>query len=524
VIIPAKSVFQTHKTLGHHKAPAGKNTTQLRILKANSDVFSKLVATSPCNRTDSWFFYSAIYLKSIGYILPNCFYDKRELTKVQQSALRAFLAKCGFNRNTACAIVFAPICYGGCGFFSLYLIQGEGQILQFLTHWRTNTTAGNLLRIAVSWVQLHLGISWFCLGDTTTPLPHFPGRWLKSLRQFLSQINGTLEVDDFFLPPLQRANDVYVMDMVLASDKFSTKEVCLINYCRMYLQAVTVADLCLPDGVSLDPSFLTGNPTSTSSTSKWIHINQARPSEPCWRLWRRACAMWSHKSQLHFPLGPWTQPDDQLRRSWPHYYDRANGEFYIRNLSGYKRCVSIDPVRFSPISQLDWQPTPTSIPVHARMSLNGVHWIPIIPYVVPILPTPPPIATSFSDFISFLDEWETELFADLTMNVDCYEFIRLVETQKVRNTHGQLITVSDGSDNAGAMTFGWTISLPDGTCLAQCAGPAYGPFGTSFRAEGYGFLSVSRFLLRLHEYCGIQPAWCVQLMTDNLGLLTRIEQ
>jgi hypothetical protein len=60
VTIPAKSAYQTHKTLGHHKAPAGKNTTQLRILKANSDVFSKLVATSPCNRTDSWFFYSAI--------------------------------------------------------------------------------------------------------------------------------------------------------------------------------------------------------------------------------------------------------------------------------------------------------------------------------------------------------------------------------------------------------------------------------------------------------------------------------
>jgi hypothetical protein len=145
VTIPAKSTYQTHKTLRHHKAPAGKNTTQLRILKANSDVFSKLVATSPCNRTDLWFFYLAIYLKSIGYVLPNCFYEERELTKVQQLALRAFLAKCGFNRNTHHSIVFAPIRFGGCGFFALYLIQGEGQILQFLTHWRTVTTAGNLL-------------------------------------------------------------------------------------------------------------------------------------------------------------------------------------------------------------------------------------------------------------------------------------------------------------------------------------------------------------------------------------------
>jgi hypothetical protein len=129
VTIPAKSAYETHKTLGHHKAPTGKNLTQLRIHQANSNIFSKLVATSSCNRTNAWFFYSAIYLKSIGYVLPNCFYDEQELLKVQKSALRAFLAKCGYNRNTQRTIVFAPIRFGGCGSFPLLLIQGEEQIV-----------------------------------------------------------------------------------------------------------------------------------------------------------------------------------------------------------------------------------------------------------------------------------------------------------------------------------------------------------------------------------------------------------
>jgi hypothetical protein len=249
VTIPAKSAYETHKTLGHYKAPAGKNTTQLRVLQANSDTFGKLVSTSPCNRSNSWFFYSAIYLKSIGYVLPNCFYNERELLKVQKTALQAFLAKCGFNRNTQRTIVFAPIRYGGCGFSPLYLLQGEGQILQFLTHWRTNTTAGNLLRITVSWIQLHLGASWFFLADTIPPLPHIPGRWLQSLQEFLGRIEGSFEVDDFFLPPTQRIKDVYIMDLVLRSNKFNSTEVQLINYCRMYLQAVTMSDICLADGV-----------------------------------------------------------------------------------------------------------------------------------------------------------------------------------------------------------------------------------------------------------------------------------
>ena len=83
VTIPEKSAYTPHKTLGHHKAPAGSNLTQLQILRANSDVYAKLVSTSPCTRTESWYFYNAIYLKAVGYVLPNCFFTRKALRKVQ---------------------------------------------------------------------------------------------------------------------------------------------------------------------------------------------------------------------------------------------------------------------------------------------------------------------------------------------------------------------------------------------------------------------------------------------------------
>jgi hypothetical protein len=109
------------------------------------------------------------------------------------------------------------------------------------------------------------------------------------------------------------------------------------------------------------------------------------------------------------------------------------------------------------------------------------------------------------------------------MAVDCYEFLDLVNSQIVADNAIHLLTVSDGSDDAGSMTFGWVISLPNGRRLAHCAGPAYGPTGSSFRAEGYGFLSVSRFLVRLCAFCSVQPNWHIQMLTDNKGLLTRLE-
>jgi hypothetical protein len=69
---------------------------------------------------------------------------------------------------------------------------------------------------------------------------------MKSLQNFLAHIDASLdELDDFLCPPIQRTNDVYIMDLVLHSNSFTPKEICLINYCCMYLQAIMMADICL---------------------------------------------------------------------------------------------------------------------------------------------------------------------------------------------------------------------------------------------------------------------------------------
>jgi hypothetical protein len=95
VTTPSKYVYTTHKMLGHYKAPAGTNQTQLQVLLTTSNGYAKLVAMSPCNCMDSWFFYTAVYLKSLGYVLSNCFFPAKALKKVQKNVLCAFLAKCG---------------------------------------------------------------------------------------------------------------------------------------------------------------------------------------------------------------------------------------------------------------------------------------------------------------------------------------------------------------------------------------------------------------------------------------------
>jgi hypothetical protein len=152
--------------------------------------------------------------------------------------------------------------------------------VRLLKHWRTDTDAGQLLGIAVSWTQLHLWTSFCFLHDTITmPLPHLPGRWLKLLWTFLAGIKGSLELDIGYLPPIQRHNDSYIMDSVLNAGYVLDSKVCQINHCQMYLQAITVSDLCLADGVLLDCDMFHGRPGPTSSTSSWIQIKHIREGD-----------------------------------------------------------------------------------------------------------------------------------------------------------------------------------------------------------------------------------------------------
>ncbi len=49
------------------------------------------------------------------------------------------------------------------------------------------------------------------------------------------------------------------------SDKFTIVQIKVLNYCRLYLQVVTVSDLCQANGTHIDAGYLSGYPTLLSS-------------------------------------------------------------------------------------------------------------------------------------------------------------------------------------------------------------------------------------------------------------------
>ena len=512
--IPPRTAYCSHKTLGHHIDPAGNLRQQQRVLTEKSKDTAMFIASSPLSRREAWTYYFSIFLPSIGYTLPNTHFSQKALSKIQAKASSAIIAKCGYNRNTKRLIIFGPLRLGGASFRHLYTEQGIGQIQLFLRHWRSPLQCGTLLRIAYAWAQASIGTSKPFLSDVHTPLPHFESKWLKSLRDFLATINGSIATDTDPVPPTQRVHDCHLMDSVVSNPAFSPSQIRQVNYCRLYLQAHTLSDITMANGVCLDPAIMLGQRSLLSSHTKHHHFKQDRPSNLAWTQWRRACLLWSNPAGfLHQPLGAWLHAPQQLRHDWPAY-GSPQGDFYLRVCDGFEQ--------FSPApnGRLIRSATTTSIP-------NDSNPVTIIPapggwsvddsppgrYKPPLPSTP---AGTFSEFLQQLDPWETSLFPLL-------QLFSFPTTIAAYLSNSKASAASDGSvifSRHGA--FGWCLSLRNGTRLATCAGPAFGAKPSSYRAEAYGMLSILRFLLRLGEYCADALYPNILLVCDNLSLVRNV--
>jgi hypothetical protein len=164
------------------------------------------------------------------------------------------------------------------------------------------------------------------------------------------------------------------MDLILNASCFSNAEIGRLNYCRLYLQVVTVADVTKPNGMDLDPSFLRGCPSLMSSKSTLLGINQERSSEGEWMLWRRANLIWiSSDGTLLRPLGKWTMKVQDQRQS--HFAYVHQSTLYVREEdTTYRKYRATGHLRYR---QSTWRHytihriAPQACPVEVLLQENG---------------------------------------------------------------------------------------------------------------------------------------------------------
>ena len=407
---------------------------------------------------------------------------------------------------------------GGLEFFHLYDLQGYGQIECFLKYWRTpRSQSGTILRIVMSWIQYCAGVGWSVVGDTTTKLPHLESNWITSMRDYLATVNGSLELREPLIPQLQREQDSFIMDHVIAHGRFKPAQIKAINWCRLYLGVVTVSDIATAAGTHLIPAMCTGNTEAMPTRNTWLRVHQKKPNKRSWREWNKACNLLATPKHhvLHQRLGNWTVPAASMRHHWPTWKVPDQDILYIQNAEGSFNSHPKLTHDFDELPDQEGVPLPAAaMPVDVtrlsytwKVGHNACTWA---------LPTaPPPLSHNLLEFVQSLPRWEQDLLAGLELLVSQNEFFEHL-------TRASIIMASDGSVQGHRAAFGWIISTQNGTRLAECSGPVYGAKPNSYRAEGYGVLSALRLMCHLLEHWQIQNQFC--LVCDNKSMVDRTNE
>ena len=339
------------------------------------------------------------------------------------------------------------------------------------------------------------------------------------MRSFLATHMLSIQIDDPGIPPPQREHDSYLMDYILHSNHYTAVEARKLNYCRIYLNVVTVSDITRPCGDKVDPAFYTGHLTESSSRPNLMHFHQDRPSEKEWKLWRRANLLWCNiEGTLHQLLGKWLLPLSGQRRHRHAYRYRRRVWIYqpiAQQYQEYRVRSEPNPLcqQVNRVASIDELPSQAQ-PVEVRSTLSQDGFI-IIHDGYAIVEPPTPFnrqTATFADFISTLDEWEGELLQWVTLETEPFSFC--IDLQP----HSKAVCDESVRNNKHS-SFGWSIRNEAGQTVATGMGPAPGTKPTSYRAEAYRMLSIMRFLIRIAEFAEMYFQWQGVLGTDSQSLL-----
>ena len=124
--------------------------------------------------------------------------------------------------------------------------------------------------------------------------------------------------------------------------------------------------------------------------------------------------------------------------------------------------------------------------------------------------------STWEEYVEELDDWEQDLF-------DQVEFRSVVEVaEALTNSDTSITLASDGGAAYGHGSYGWLICYSPEHVVARCKGVARGYPITSRRAEGYGGLSLARFIIHVIKFCDITFDANMRWYCDSQDIIKRI--
>ena len=542
--VPRLEPNTAYRTLGAYITVTGSMKKALALNRQKSVEYAGLIGSSRLNRCEAYFSFILYFYPKLLYALPISTFTQKECTHMQAPAMSAVLPKLGINRHTSKSIVHGPSEYGGLSLPNVYTDQGLGQLRLLIGHLRRGGETGKLLIIAISVMQQRVGSGILFLN---LPYPKYAKwvekTWLSSLWQFLHLTNIKIQLSTVPLPSKQREGDAFIMTEFIYLG-FEHRELELINQCRLYHQAYTLADIVEADGTTIDPVYFTRqqHPDRISSLQWPV---QGCPSPKAWRQWKVALKYLLYKEKLRQPLGKWLSRPHQ---DWKWVVRLSDKALFHETESGWVQFDPIANLRSTRRASQPWYVASQSrlssrpesgiaVATVRQQDMDGDMFTIIWSDALPPAPSRQHRERSVDSFSTQSTETsqgipeylpifrqQVQSSAYFKRLIGPIQHLKEEELLEIANriTEGSLLTCSDGSfhPHQGIGSNAWIFSTPEGEILLKGAGPIdCNPISlSSYRPELGGMAAVLYLLQVIVQVYGVQSG-VVTLFCDNKSAL-----
>jgi len=345
------------RTLGVRIAADGNSRAEFSYLIGVSSTWAEQIRTGHLPRHLAWQAFLSTLIPRLKYPLVATTLSRRQCEAILSPALNASLSASGILPTFPRTMVHAPLAQRGLGVPHLYTAQGISHIAQILQHAHvSDCLTGRLIRISVEHHKLELGLPG---GLFSHSFRHFrclaTHSWIKSTWQFLWEHNMSIHETTPDLP-LRRVNDHFLMPSFFTAG-YRGRDLARLNQCRLFLHAVTLADLTLGCGTRISPMAWSGvGPSHFERHYNWPH--QGRPSDSVWSTWRHALsrAFGVHPNRLTLgtpSLRHWLDSN----HLWDWFLCGSEARLYHRTSDGWVYHSRL-PGRASRQSASRYSPTP----------------------------------------------------------------------------------------------------------------------------------------------------------------------
>jgi hypothetical protein len=322
--VKRKAPEEGHRTLGFQISGDGKCTAQKKAMKEKNILFGEAIRSSTMWRGESGMAYNAFYIPSLGYGTPATTLSKKDCEEIQRPVVNTILPKMGIARTAPRAIVFGTAQYGGLGLTHFSALQGHTRLQYLLDHLRCGNATGRLMQMLLEYTQLECGCRGNPLAQDYNNYSAFliNTNWIMEVWQHLHTCKEKVEIDGLWQPTENRVHDIVIMESLIASGRFTNKDLKEINYCRIYLQSFYLSDITNIKGNTIE-SWVGRGQKQAGRQSTWEWPVQQIPI--AWKAWKEALEYLAPDGDIGEPLGEWKSGHHQIME-W--YFDAQSSALY----------------------------------------------------------------------------------------------------------------------------------------------------------------------------------------------------